>query len=104
MINPFFNRQPLGSSEDIGYQIRPSTARREVLPSAQFLSFNTFLSQKQSFVNASGTSVLCVGRVKTPKFDRLLEILALISVVLNINAACQPLSGEDNRENNAARF
>ena len=25
MINPFFNRQPLGSSQDIGYQIRPST-------------------------------------------------------------------------------
>jgi hypothetical protein len=87
---------------DTKYGLR--RARREVLPSAQFLSFNTFLSQKQSFVNASGTSVLCVGRVKTPKFDRLVEILASISVILKINAACQPLSGEDNRENNAARF
>jgi hypothetical protein len=87
---------------DTKYGLR--RARREVLPSAQFLSFNTFLSQKQSFVSASGTSVLCVGRVKTPKFDRLVEILASISVILKINAACQPLSGEDNRENNAARF
>jgi hypothetical protein len=66
--------------------------------------FESFLSQNQSFVNASGTSVLCVGRVKTPKFDRLVEIFASISVILKINAACQPLSGEDNRENNAARF
>jgi hypothetical protein len=42
--------------------------------------------------------------VKTPKFDRLVEILASIPVILKINAACQPLSGEDNGENNAARF
>jgi hypothetical protein len=42
--------------------------------------------------------------MKTPKFDRLVEILASISEIEKINAACQPLSGEDNTENNAARF